>query len=99
MLEARAASLAAVAARYLVEAKHAKGGPVDPVARFHLGNGARLENVHPGGDMSERGLEGSYGVMVNYLYDLRAIEERHETFAQSGEVIHSPAVGKLLRAR
>ncbi len=99
LLEARAASLAAVGARYLVEAKHTKGVPVDPVARFHLGNGARLENVHPGGDMSERGLEGSYGVMVNYLYDLSAIEERHETFAQSGEIIHSPAVGKLLRAR
>ncbi|MDH3228957.1 MAG: malonyl-CoA decarboxylase [Alphaproteobacteria bacterium] len=99
LLEARAASLAAVAARYLVEAKNGKGAPVDPVARFHLGNGARLENVHPGGDMSERGLEGSYGVMVNYLYDLKQIEERHEAFAQSGEVSHSPAVGKLLRAR
>ena len=93
------APLAAVAARYLVEAKTANGAPADPVARFHLGNGASLENIHPGGDMSERGLEGSYGVMVNYLYDLNQIEGRHEAFTQSGEVTHSPAVGKLLRAR
>jgi malonyl-CoA decarboxylase len=71
----------------------------DPVARFHLGNGARLENIHPGGDMSERGLDGSYGVMVNYLYDLKQIENRHEAFAHSGEVTHSPAVGKLPRAK
>jgi malonyl-CoA decarboxylase len=93
------AALAATAAQYLVEAKRAKGGPADPVARFHLGNGARLENIHPGGDMSEHGLDGSYGVMVNYLYDLKQIETRHEAFARSGEVAHSPAVGKLLRAR
>ena len=69
------------------------------MARFHLGNGARLENIHPGGDMGERGVQGSYGVMVNYLYDLKQIEERHEAFAQTGEVAHSPAVGRLLRAR
>jgi malonyl-CoA decarboxylase len=99
LLAARAAPLAAIAARYLVEAKSAKGALADPVARFHLGNGARLENIHPGGDMSESGLNGSYGVMVNYLYDLKQIENRHEAFAHSGEVTHSPAVGKLLRAK
>jgi len=99
LLDARAPSLAAITARYLVEAKNAKGAPADPVARFHLGNGARLENIHSGGDMSEHGLGRSYGVMVNYLYDLKQIEERHEAFAQSGAVSRSPAVGKLLRAR
>jgi malonyl-CoA decarboxylase len=99
LLAARAAPLAAIAARYLVEAKNAKGGLADPVARFHLGNGARLENVHPGGDVSESGLGGAYGVMVNYLYDLKQIENRHEAFAHSGEVAHSPVVAKLLRAK
>jgi malonyl-CoA decarboxylase len=98
-LEEHPQAVAAIAARYLVEAKTANGAPADPVARFHLGNGARLENIHPGGDMSERGLEGSYGVMVNYLYDLKQIEERHEAFAHTGEVAHSPAVGKLARAK
>lgn len=93
------AALAAIAARYLVEAKTSKGAPADPVARFHLGNGARLEHIHLGGDLSESGLEGSYGVMVNYLYDLKQIEKRHEAFAHSGEVAHSPTVGKLLRAK
>lgn len=97
--KAAGAALAAVAARYLVEAKTSGGAPADPVARFHLGNGARLENIHPGGDMGERGFEGSYGVMVNYLYDLKQIETQHEAFAHSGEVTHAPAVGRLLRAR
>ena len=91
--------LAAVAARYLVEAKNAKGAPADPVARFHLGNGARLEDIHPGGDLSPHGRKGSYGVMVNYLYDLKQIEERHEAFAQNGTVAHSAAVAKLLRSK
>lgn len=99
LLADRATPLAAIAARYLVQAKTAKGAPADPVARFHLGNGARLENVHSGGDASAHGLEASYGVMVNYLYDLTKIEERHEAFAQSGEVSHSPVVARLLRVR
>lgn len=99
LLAERAPSLTAIAARYLVEAKGARGAPADPVARFHLGNGARLENIHSGGNMGERGLDGSYGVMVNYLYDLKQIEKRHEAFAHSGEVAHSSAVDKLLRAR
>lgn len=99
LLKESGALLAAIAARYLVEARSAAGAPADPVAHFHLGNGARLENIHPGGNLSARGLEDSYGVMVNYLYDLKQIEKRHEAFARSGEVIHSPAVDKLLRAK
>jgi malonyl-CoA decarboxylase len=99
LLVEHAAGLASVAARYLVEAKNGKGMPADPVARFHLGNGARLENVHAGGDMSAAGVRGSYGVMVNYLYDLRQIEGRHEAFARNGEVAHSSMVSRLLRAK
>ena len=49
--------------------------------------------------MSEGGLDGAYGVMVNYLYDLKQIENRHEAFAHTGEVAHSSAVAKLLRAK
>ena len=90
-------ALGPLAARYLVEAKRLDGLPVDPVARFHLGNGARLERINPGGDASERGGRQSWGVMVNYLYDLRDIEKNHEAFVQSGEVAHSAAVRRLLR--
>jgi malonyl-CoA decarboxylase len=84
------------AAIYLVQAKDAAGRPVDPVARFHLGNGARLEHIHASADLSPKGLRQSHGVMVNYLYDLSAIEKNHEIHADSGDVVHSSAVRKIL---
>jgi len=70
-------SLAQLAARYLTAAKAARGEgrqPLDAVARFHLGNGARIERINPGGDSSAKGLQQSFGVMVNYLYDLDELE-------------------------
>ena len=91
--------LPSLAARYLVEARDRRGGPADPVARFHLGNGARLEAVHARADPSPRGRRTAYGVMVNYRYDLSEIERNHEAFVQSGQVKHSSAVRRLLRAR
>ena len=90
-------ALAGLAAEYLVEAKRSSGGPIDPVARFHLGNGARLERINIDADRSERGKAQSWGVMVNYLYDLRDIEKNHEAFAESGEVVHSSAVRRALK--
>jgi malonyl-CoA decarboxylase len=88
-----------LAARYLVTEKARRGGALDPVARFHLGNGARLEQIHPDGDPSPRGRGASWGVMVNYLYDLDDIEKNHETYANSGTVASSGAVRRLIRAR
>jgi malonyl-CoA decarboxylase len=67
----------------------------DPVARFHLDNGARLERLNPLGDMSRKGLKQSHGMMVNYLYDLHRIESSHEAFTQ-GQVVHSRATSALL---
>jgi malonyl-CoA decarboxylase len=84
------------AAIYLVKAKGAKRRPLDPVARFHLGNGARLERIHASGDLSPKGLSQSHGVMVNYLYDPKTIEKNHEIYADSGDVVHSSAVRKIL---
>ncbi len=84
------------AAVYLVQAKGANHRPLDPVARFHLGNGARLERIHASGDLSPKGLGQSHGVMVNYLYDPRTIEKNHELYADSGYVVHSSAVRKIL---
>ncbi|MCH2075637.1 MAG: malonyl-CoA decarboxylase [Rhodobacteraceae bacterium] len=80
------------AAQYLTEAKRKGGEPLDPVARFHLGNGAELHNVHPAADGSEKGLAQSGGAMVNYLYDLSKTERQHEAFATSGTVAASRAV-------
>src|SRR5947209_5547205 len=62
------------AASYFLRAKTARGQPIDPVARFHLGNGARLERVNFLGDPSPKGMKQSHGLMVNYLYDLNDIE-------------------------
>jgi len=84
------------AALYLLRGKGANNRPLDPVARFHLGNGARLEHIHASGDMSAKGLRQSFGVMVNYLYDLDAIEKNHENYADSGEVAHSSVIRKIL---
>lgn len=86
-----------VTARYLLEAKATRGGPFDRVARFHLGNGARLEWINVGADRSPRGIGNSWGVMVNYLYDLGAIERNHEAFANHGEIICASGVRRLLK--
>ncbi len=67
----------------------------NPVAKFHLGNGAKLHLVNWAGDLSRKGLRQSAGLMVNYLYDLGNVEENHEKFA-NGEIVYSRAVGKLM---
>jgi malonyl-CoA decarboxylase len=85
-----------LAAYYLLKARRPDGRVVDPVARFHLGNGARLERINWMADMSVKGLFESYGVMANYLYDVAEIERNHEAFANQGVVVASSAVKKLL---
>jgi malonyl-CoA decarboxylase len=91
-------SLLALAAHYFLLAKTPDGRPVDPVARFHLGNGARLERINWLGDTSEKGLRESHGLMVNYRYDPKEIERLHEAFANHGTVAASRAVRALLRS-
>ncbi len=87
-----AENAATLAAYYLTEAKNAKGRPRDPVARFHLGNGAMIHRVHAGADLSAKGLGQSHGVMVNYLYDLAKVAQNHESFANSGRVAASAEI-------
>ncbi len=67
----------------------------NPVAKFHLGNGAKLYQINWAGDLSRNGLRQSAGLMVNYLYDLSSVEENHERFV-NGELIYSRSVGKLM---
>ncbi len=85
------------AAWYFLNAKNRRGQPLDPVARFHLGNGARLERFGWLGNTSERALRQSHGLMVNYLYDLDDIEKNHETYAEQHTVVASNAVTRLTR--
>jgi malonyl-CoA decarboxylase len=86
-----------LAAHYFLKARTAKGRLIDSVARFHLGNGARLERIDWLGDLSPKGLRESAGIMVNYLYRLDDIEKNHEAYANDGEVVASSAVKKLLK--
>jgi len=88
-----------IASRYFLEARDPRGRLVDPVARFHLGNGAQLEHIHWQADCSFAGLSQSYGLMVNYLYDLAVIERNHESFMSKGLVVASAEVEKLKKTK
>jgi malonyl-CoA decarboxylase len=88
-------ALAALCAHYLVHFAAAEGPAADPVGRFHLNNGARLQRVNVAADLSRKGLRQSFGLMVNYMYDLDEIEANHERFTQ-GEVSASRAVLSLM---
>ncbi|WGR59685.1 MCD, Malonyl-CoA decarboxylase MCD [Paracoccus ferrooxidans] len=90
--ESLRAPLRAAAATYFLRARDGKGRVVDPVARFHLGNGARLERLNFLGDVSANGLKQSHGLMVNYLYDLDRIEANHEAFAEGSAIAASDSV-------
>ncbi|HTS41019.1 MAG TPA: malonyl-CoA decarboxylase [Xanthobacteraceae bacterium] len=85
------------AAWYFLQARNPRGLPVDSVARFHLGNGARLERLNFLADTSEKGMSQSYGLMVNYLYAVDDIEKNHEAYAEGHSVVASNAVKRLVR--
>ncbi len=82
---------------YYLRARTPRGTPLDSVARFHLGNGARLERLNLLADTSERALRQSHGLMVNYLYDLDHIERNHEAYAQQRAVVAAGAVSRLVK--
>ena len=84
-----------LASVYLFNVRRKDHEPVDPVARFHLGNGASLERINWLGDISKTGIEQSAGMMVNYLYDLDQIEKNHEAFINDKKVIASNEIRKL----
>jgi malonyl-CoA decarboxylase len=88
----------AVAAHYFLLAKTPDGRPIDPVARFHLGNGARLERINWLADISEKGMRESHGLMVNYRYDLKDIERNHEAYINNGVIAASRTVRAALLA-
>lgn len=87
-------ALRRLTARYILAAKRGSE-PLDPVARFHLRNGARLEQVNVAGDRSDRGQRQSYGVLVNYLYEPEALADNHDAYVNDGTVAHSPEIGAL----
>ncbi|WP_114965249.1 malonyl-CoA decarboxylase [Alkalilacustris brevis] len=91
--------LRALAAKYLLEARREDGQPRDPVARFHLGNGAQVYEIHAGADLSAKGLAQSCGAMVNYHYDPRTLETNHEAYVSDQRVAATRGVRALLKAK
>ena len=86
-----------IAAHYLVEAKGKNRRPIDPVAKFHLGNGATIHQINIDADLSEKGLLQSKGVMVNYLYDLSKISQNVELFSKEGDISANTTIKALSR--
>ncbi len=84
-------------ARYFTERRE-NGEPIDPVARFHLRNGARLEHVNWLGDTSAQGLSRSAGLMANYRYVLADMEKNHEAYVKDGRIAMSSEARSLIRS-
>ena len=84
-----------LAAYYLLNAKTEGGQPRDPVARFHLNNGALVAALNANADTSKNGMAQSCGVMVNYKYDLARISDHHEAFANQQTVISEKFIKNL----
>lgn len=90
-----AETLLALCARYFAE-RRADGQPIDPVARFHLRNGARLDRINWLGDVSQKGVRQSLGLMVNYRYDLDEVDDNHEAYANERALAVSTPVRNLM---
>jgi malonyl-CoA decarboxylase len=89
-------TLMRLCARYLIEEKQ-HNRPLDPVARFHLGNGASVERINWSADLSDKGIDQSAGMMVNYLYDSDQIVSNHEAYVRDGIIAASSATSKLAK--
>jgi malonyl-CoA decarboxylase len=85
-------------ARYLLHAKHRRE-PLDPVARFHLRNGARLERINWLGDISAIGMQRSAGIMVNYFYRLADLEKNHETYTRDYHIVAASEIESLAKRK
>ena len=83
-------------AHYIINEKNQKGLPINDVSRFHLGNGAIVDDIIVNANVSEQGFKRSYGVMVNYLYELKSIEKNHEDYMNNNKVIVSEKIKKYL---
>ncbi len=86
-----------LAARYLLTERTPRGRVLDPVAHFHLTNGARMERLNWLADLSPKGVQQSAGIMINYLYRLEEIEDNHEAYTGEGRIAASAALLKLAK--
>ena len=83
-------------AHYLTNEKNQKQRPINDVCRFHLGNGAIIDDIIVNANVSEVGFNRSFGVMVNYLYELKNIEKNHEDYINNKRIIVSDRLKKFI---
>ena len=98
LCEALRGPLMRLCARYLTRERRENGGAVDPVAHFHLSNGARIGRLHWRGDRSPKGLQQSAGMMINYVYELAEIDDNHEAYTSKGKIAADSAVKGLVKS-
>jgi malonyl-CoA decarboxylase len=85
-----------IVAHYIVNEKNQKGLPINDVSRFHLGNGAVVDDIILNANISKEGYESSFGIMINYLYELKNIERNHEEYMNNRRVIYSSKLKKYI---
>ena len=95
--EALYAPLMRLCARFLIKEKGVNKQALDPVAHFHLTNGAGMEKINWRGDLSPRGISNSAGIMINYIYDLGQFEDNHEAYTSTGKIKASSDLRGLLK--
>jgi malonyl-CoA decarboxylase len=98
LAQALRAPLTRLAARYVLTEKTPRGRALDPVAHFHLTNGARVERLNWRADLSEKGLQQSFGMMINYLYRLPDIEANHEAYRSEGRIAASGTLNRWVKS-
>jgi len=96
-IECEKQSLLKLCAHYLLKVKSSGGGAYDPVAHFHLSNGASIKQINWMADTSEKGISQSAGIMVNYLYELPKIDNNHENYMINKAIPHSKKVSSMLK--
>ena len=84
---------------YLTQIKNKNGDAINPVAHFHLGNGASLFQIHTEANSNQNGLEDSWGVMVNYLYDQESVAKNHEDYSNHNSIAISPKLLKVVQSK
>jgi malonyl-CoA decarboxylase len=95
-IESNQVAITKLVGHYLVNEKNHHGFPINDVCRFHLGNGAIIDDIIVNANISDAGFSSSFGFMVNYLYELENIEKNHEDYVNNKKIIYSKKINKFI---
>jgi malonyl-CoA decarboxylase len=95
-IESNQVAITKLVGHYLVNEKNYRGFPINDVCRFHLGNGAIIDDIIVNANISDAGFSSSFGFMVNYLYELENIEKNHEDYVNNKKIIYSKKINKFI---